>query len=53
MEWGGESRSTVRELVKECGLTFPVLLDVERDESLEYYVRSIPATFLSIEIEKA
>ena len=42
----GESPSTVREFVKNYGLTFPVLLDVARDVSLEYYVRGIPTTFL-------
>ncbi len=42
----GESPSTVREFVKNYGLTFPVLLDVTRDVSLEYYVRGIPTTFL-------
>ena len=41
----GESPSTVREFVKNYGLTFPVLLDVARDVSLEYYVRGIPTTF--------
>jgi peroxiredoxin len=41
----GESPSTVREFVKNYGLTFPVLLDVTRDVSLEYYVRGIPTTF--------
>ena len=41
----GESPSAVREFVKEYGLTFPVLLDIKGDVSLEYYVRSIPTTF--------
>ncbi len=41
----GESPSTVREFVENYGLTFPVLLDVARDVSLEYYVRGIPTTF--------
>ena len=40
-----ESPSTVGEFVKEYGLTFPVLLDITRDVSLEYYVRVIPTTF--------
>ena len=41
----GESPSTVREFVKKEGLTFPVLLDIARDVSIEYYVRAIPTTF--------
>ena len=41
----GESPSTVREFVKNYGLTFPVLLDSTRDVSLEYYIRGIPTTF--------
>ena len=41
----GESPPTVREFVKNYGLTFPVLLDIARDVSLEYYVRGIPTTF--------
>jgi len=41
----GESPSTVSEFVKEYGLTFPVLLDITRDVSLEYNVRAIPTTF--------
>ncbi len=41
-----ESPSTVREFVKKYGLTFPVLLDIARDVSLEYYVRAVPTTFL-------
>ncbi|MFC1968785.1 TlpA family protein disulfide reductase [Chloroflexota bacterium] len=41
----GESPSTVREFVENYGLAFPVLLDITRDVSLEYYVRAIPATF--------
>jgi len=42
----GESPSRVSEFVKKYGLTFPVLLDTERNVSLEYYVRAIPTTFL-------
>jgi len=41
----GESPSIVREFVKDYGLTFPMLLDIERDVSLEYHVRAIPTTF--------
>ncbi len=41
----GESPSTVREFVKNYGLTFPVLLDSAQDVSLEYYVHGIPTTF--------
>jgi peroxiredoxin len=41
----GESPSTVREFVKKEGLTFPVLLDIEREVSIEYYVRAIPTTY--------
>ncbi len=41
----GESPSTVSEFVKKYGLTFPVLLDITQDVSLEYYVRAIPTTF--------
>jgi peroxiredoxin len=40
----GEKPSTVREFVNNYRLTFPVLLDTERDVSLEYYVRVIPTT---------
>ncbi len=42
----GESPPTVREFVKNYGLTFPVLLDTNRDVSLEYRVAAIPTTFL-------
>ena len=42
----GESPSTVSEFVNKYGLTFPVLLDITQDVSLEYYVRAIPTTFL-------
>ena len=41
----GESSSTIREFVNKYGLTFHVLLDIERDVSHEYYVRAIPTTF--------
>jgi len=41
----GEKASIVGEFVNNYGLTFPVLLDIERDVSLEYYVRGIPTTF--------
>ena len=41
----GESPSAVSEFVKKYGLTFPVLLDITQDVSLEYYVRGIPTTF--------
>ena len=43
--WCPPYRSTVREFVKKYGLTFPVLLDITQDVSLEYYVRAIPTTF--------
>ena len=42
----GESPSAVSEFIKNYGLTFPVLLDITKDVSLEYYVRAIPTTFL-------
>ena len=41
----GEKASTVREFVNNYGLTFPVLLDIGREVSLEYHVRGIPTTF--------
>ncbi len=41
----GESSSTVREFMKTYGLTFPALLDITQDVSLEYDVRAIPTSF--------
>lgn len=41
----GESPSTVSKFVDKYGLTFPVLLDITQDVSLEYYVRAIPTSF--------
>ncbi len=42
----GESLPTVSEFVKNYGLTFPVLLDITKDVSLEYHISAIPTTFL-------
>ncbi len=42
----GESPLTVSEFVNNYGLTFPVLLDITKDVSLEYHVAAIPTTLL-------
>jgi len=41
-----EETETVREFVRQEGLTFPILLATTQEVPLDYNVRNIPATFL-------
>jgi peroxiredoxin len=43
---GGEGRERVQSFVEEFGLTFPVLVDEEREVLRQYGVRGFPTTFV-------
>ncbi len=41
----GEKKETVKDFVEQYGISFMVLLDAEREVSMQYFVRGVPTTY--------
>ena len=41
----GEKKTTVKDFVEQYGISFTVLLDAEREVSMQYFVRGVPTTY--------
>ena len=41
----GEKKTTVKDFVEQYGISFKVLVDTEREVSMQYFVRGVPTTY--------